>query len=379
MKRGGSVHVCIDIRGAKLYAGTGIGTYTMRLTENILSIDNNNLYSFFWPNDGYETFSHKNNVNLTLFGERNKKFWDEYYLPKRLSKINADVFHLPQNGLGLPYNKYSKYVVTVHDLIPYTMPETCGKSYLEKFTTEMPFILDRSDMIITVSHYSKMDIIKHFQIPQEKIKVIHLAADSMFRHYDKGLAWDFLKKKYSYSTDFILYIGGFSPRKNVEGLMEAYKSVYRDLPGRYDLMLLGSSKDEHYELKKKAQALGIGERVVFTGYVPYEHLPWFYNCADVFVYPSFYEGFGLPPLEAMTCGTPVITSNVTSIPEIVNDGAITIDPYNLDDLAYAIYDVLTDAELKIDLSHKGMKRAYQFSWKKTALDTIKVYEEVLAL
>lgn len=373
------MHVCIDIRGAKLYAGTGIGTYTMRLTENILSIDSNNLYSFFWPNDGYEIFSHRENVNLTLFGERNKKFWDEYYLPKRLSKLKADVFHLPQNGLGLPYHKYAKYVVTVHDLIPYTMPETCGKSYLEKFTTEMPFILDISDMIITVSEYSKMDIIKYFHVPKEKIKVIHLAADSMFRHYGKELAWDFLKKKYSYSTDFILYIGGFSPRKNVEGLMEAYKSVYKHLPGRYDLMLLGSSKDEHYELKKKAQALGIDERVVFTGYVPYQHLPWFYNCADVFVYPSFYEGFGLPPLEAMTCGTPVITSNITSIPEIVDDGALTIDPYNIDGLAYAIYDVLTDSELKNKLSLEGMKRAYQFSWKKTALETIKVYEEVYAL
>lgn len=376
MKRGGNVHICIDVRGAKLYAGTGIGTYTMRLMENIMSIDKSNFYSFFWPNEGYDIFLGNKNINITLFGERNKKFWDEYYMPKILSKISPDVFHLPQNGLGLPYNKYSKYVVTVHDLIPYTMPETCGKSYMEKFTKEMPSILDKSDIIITVSQYSKMDIIKYFQIPDEKIKVIYLAADGMFRRHDKEKAWDFLNKKYSYSTDFILYIGGFSPRKNVDGLMEAFKSVYKDLPGRYDLMILGSSKDEHYELKKKANTLGIGERVVFTGYIPYEHLPWFYNCAELFVYPSFYEGFGLPPLEAMTCGTPVITSNVTSIPEIVGDGAITIDPYDLNKLAYSIYDVLTDIELKNQLSIKGMKRAYQFSWKKTALETIKVYEEV---
>ena len=231
-------------------------------------------------------------------------------------------------------------------------------------------------MIITVSAYSKMDIIKYFNVPEEKIKVIHLAAESMFRCLNKDIAWDYLKKKYNYSTDYILYIGGFSPRKNVEGLMEAFKLVYKDLPGRYDLMLLGSSKDEHYELKKKAQSLGIGERVVFTGYVPYNHLPWFYNCAEVFVYPSFYEGFGLPPLEAMTCGTPVITSNVTSIPEIVGDAAITINPYNLDELSNSIYNVLTDMELKNLLIQKGFRRAYQFSWKKTAQETIKVYEEV---
>ena len=119
------------------------------------------------------------------------------------------------------------------------------------------------------------------------------------------------------------------------------------------------------------------KRVVFAGYIPYEHLPLFYNCASLFVYPSFYEGFGLPPLEAMTCGTPVITSNVTSIPEVVADGAILINPYNLDELAQAMYNVLTDTSLSQELSVRGIKRAYQFSWKKTALQTIQAYKEAL--
>lgn len=371
------MHICIDVRGAKLYAGTGIGTYTMRLMENILSIDKENYYSLFWPNGGYERLTGRKNTRIVLFGERNKKFWDEYYLPKRLKRLKPDIFHLPQNGLGLPFKKYSKYVVTVHDLIPYTMPETCGKSYLEKFTTEMPFILDIADLIITVSQYSKDDIIKYFNVPDEKIKVIHLAADSMFRRMDKDMAWDLLKHKYHYSTDYILYLGGFSPRKNVDGLLKAYKAIYKELPGRYDLMILGSSKDNHYEMRKKVKELGIEERVVFAGYIPYEHLPLFYNCASLFVYPSFYEGFGLPPLEAMTCGTPVITSNVTSIPEVVADGAILINPYNLDELAQAMYNVLTDTNLSQELSIRGIQRAYQFSWKKTALQTIQAYKEAL--
>lgn len=373
------MHACIDVRGAKLYAGTGIGTYTMRLMENIQAIDNDNHYSFFWPNGGYESFAAKRNIQVILFGERNKKFWDECYLPKRLKQLKPDVFHLPQNGLGLPVRKYSKYVVTVHDLIPYTMPETCGKSYLEKFTTEMPFILDKSDLIITVSQYSKDDIIKYFDVPQEKIKVTYLAADSIFRHMDKDTAWDLLKHKYNYSTDYILYLGGFSPRKNVDGLLHAYKAIYKELPGRYDLMILGASKDDHYETKKKVHSLGIEDRVVFTGYIPYEHLPLFYNCASLFVYPSFYEGFGLPPLEAMTCGTPVITSNVTSIPEIVDGGAILVNPYEPDELINSMYEVLTDISLSQELSLKGMKRAYQFSWRKTALETIKAYEEAIAM
>ena len=370
------MHICIDTRGAKLYAGTGIGTYTARLMENILSIDKENSYLLFWPNDGYDFLMDKTNVQVTLFGERNKRFWDETFMPARIAKKDMEVFHLPQNGLGLPKERHCKYIVTLHDLIPYTMPETCGKSYLERFLNEMPGILEDADRIITVSNYSKQDIIKFFNIPSEKISVTYLAADSGFKQMRKDKAWNFLKYKYNYSGDYILYLGGFSPRKNVEGLIEAFRRVYKELPGHYDLMLLGASKDNHYELKKLVENAGLSERVVFGGFVPYDHLPYFYNCATVFVYPSYYEGFGLPPLEAMTCGTPTITSNVTSIPEIVQDGAITIDPNNIDLLTENIYRVVSDMELREDLTSKALKRAYSFSWKKTALETIKVYQEV---
>ncbi len=370
------MHICIDTRGAKLYAGTGIGTYTARLMENIMTIDEEDVYSFFWPNDGYEDLLNKKNIRLTLFGEKNKRFWDEHFLPAQVKKTGCDLFHLPQNGLGLPAEKSCAYVATVHDLIPYVMPETCGKSYLDRFTGEMPYILDACDRIITVSHYSKQDIIKFFNIPGEKISVTHLAADSRFRLMDKESAWNFIRSQYNLSTDYILYLGGFSPRKNVEGLIDAFKKTCRELPGHYDLVLLGASKDGHYELKKKVHALGLSDRTVFTGYVPYEHLPYFYNCASLFVYPSLYEGFGLPPLEAMTCGTPTITTNVTSIPEVVGDAAITIDPYDIDMLTQKIYDILSDAGLRRRLTERALKRAYHFSWKKTAVETINIYKEV---
>ncbi len=370
------MHICIDTRGAKLYAGTGIGTYTARLMENIMSIDNQNRYTFFWPEDGYNFLLDRDNINVTLFGEKNKRFWDEAFLPSQVAKSKANVFHLPQNGLGLPRIKYCSYVVTVHDLIPYTMPETCGKSYLDKFVDQMPYILEASDAVITVSEYSKQDIIKYFNISPDKIKVTYLAAESKFKLMDKNEALDFMRLKYNYTNKYILYLGGFSPRKNVDGLLEAYSSVYKELPDHYDLVMLGASKDNHYELAKRINDLGISDRVVLTGYVPYEHLPYFYNCASLFVYPSFYEGFGLPPLEAMTCGTPTITSNVTSIPEIVQDGAITINPQNNSLLAETIYKVLTDSEFRNDLIEKALRRAYAFSWKKTAIETIKVYNEI---
>lgn len=370
------MHICIDTRGAKLYAGTGIGTYTARLMENIMSIDTKNIYSFFWPNDGYEFLLGKCNLNLTLFGEKNKRFWDEVFMPAQVRKRDFDVFHLPQNGLGLPKDKYCSYIATVHDLIPYVLPDTCGKSYLDKFTDEMPYIVESCDRIITVSEYSKQDIIKYFGIPAEKIEVVYLAADSRFRMMQKEKAWNFLKKEYNYSNDYILYLGGFSPRKNVDGLLEAYGRIYKELPGYYELVLLGASKDNHYELRKKVEDMGLSDRVVFAGYVPYEHLPYFYNCASLFVYPSLYEGFGLPPLEAMTCGTPTITTNVTSIPEVVGDGAVMVNPYDTDDLTDNIIELLSDIDLREQLTRKGLRRAYSFSWKKTAIETIKVYEDV---
>lgn len=370
------MHICIDTRGAKLYAGTGIGTYTARLLENIISIDCKNNYSLFWPNDGYDFVLDKENINLTLFGEKNKRFWDEIFLPSRVKNSNCDIFHLPQNGLGLPKSKYCSYVATVHDLIPYVMPETCGKSYLDKFLDEMPYILEECDKIITVSNYSKQDILKYHKLPGDKIKVTYLAADSRFKLMNKDKAWEFLRKEYNYSNDFILYLGGFSPRKNVEGLLEAYRRLFRELPGYYDLVLLGASKDNHYELKKKVEDMGLSDRVVFAGYVPYEHLPYFYNCSTLFVYPSLYEGFGLPPLEAMTCGTPTITTNVTSIPEVVGDGALLVDPYDTDELTEKIYKTISDSDFREVLSAKALRRAYNFSWKKTVIETIKVYEEV---
>ena len=370
------MHICMDARGAKLYAGTGIGTYTARLLENIIDIDRENSYRFFWPNDGYEFLMGRSNISLTLFGEKNKKFWDEFFLPAQIEKSGCDILHLPQNGLGLPKQKCCSYIATVHDLIPYVMPDTCGKSYLDKFLEEMPFIVEKCDRIITVSNHSKNDIVRFFNLPEEKVNVTYLAADSKFRLIDKEKAWSFLKKQYNYSNDFILYLGGFSPRKNVNGLLESFKRLYRELPGYYELMLIGASKDNHYELKKKASSMGIEDRVVFAGYVPYEHLPYFYNCSTLFVYPSLYEGFGLPPLEAMTCGTPTITTNVTSIPEVVGDGALLADPYDTEELTEKIYKTVSDAEFREELSIKALRRAYNFSWNKTAIETVKIYEEV---
>ncbi|KPU44553.1 mannosylfructose-phosphate synthase [Oxobacter pfennigii] len=368
--------ISIDARGATWYAGTGIGTYTRQVLKHILEIDRQNDYYLFWSGRDYEALSARDNVKISISSRKHHRFWEQYYIPDILKTKNVDVYHLPQNGIGLPQNKSSLYVATVHDLIPYIMPETVGKGYLAKFISQMPAIISNLDMIITVSEWSKKDIMRIFGIPEEKIVVTHLAADDIFMPLDKSSSLNYVKENYGIDDNIILYLGGFSPRKNVKSILLAFSMIHSKLSKDYRIVIIGSAKDDHQFLIKLSQNLGIGDKVFFTGYVPYDDLPYFYNSAELFVYPSLYEGFGLPILEAMKCGTPTITSNVSSIPEIAGDGALLINPFDTEKLADAMSKVLEDNEIKSGLIAKGLERASLFSWRKTAHETLKVYGNV---
>lgn len=367
--------ICIDARSANMYSGTGIGTYTENLVKNIIATDKNNKYTLFWCGENYETLKNRNS-KIILTGEKNNSFWLKSYIPNLINNSNYDIFHITQNGIDLPdiYGDI-KIVTTVHDLIPYTMPETVGKKYKKKFLSQMPFILDKSDAIITVSQYSKNDIIKYFDIDPNKIFVTYLATDIIFKPIDIRYCKNYIRGKYNITNDFILYLGGFSQRKNVAGLINAYAKV-KDSLENIKLVIIGVPREEHNTLSKIISKHKLENDVVFTGFVPSNELPYFYNAALTFVYPSFYEGFGLPPLECMSCGTPVITSNVTSIPEIVKGCAITINPSDIDDLAAAIFEVLTDNDLYNMLILNGLNRSKKFSWEATAKNTIDVYNQV---
>ena len=255
------------------------------------------------------------------------------------------------------------------------MPETVGKGYLKRFITAMPQIVQNSDTIITVSEFSKKDIIRIFNVDDDKIKVTHLAAEDYFRPIDKEKSKYFLKNKYNIESDFILYVGGFSPRKNVRSILVAFSRIYQSLSKDYKVLILGSASDDHSYLITLCESLNISDNVIFTGYVPYEDLPYFYNSCSVFVYPSLYEGFGLPPLEAMSCGIPVITSNIASIPEVVGDSALLINPFDTEELKIALEKVLENAALSEELSKLGYARSKLFNWEKTASETLKIYEE----
>ncbi|MNN38627.1 D-inositol 3-phosphate glycosyltransferase [compost metagenome] len=225
-----------------------------------------------------------------------------------------------------------------------------------------------------MSNFSKDDISKEFNYPKDKIFVTHLAAENIYKPMDKIKCKKFLRSNYSIDSNFILYVGGFSPRKNITGLIEAFsllKGIYtQDLK----LVIVGKQGISYEKYKNRAIELGIEDQVIFPGFIPLEHMPVFYNACETLVYPSFYEGFGLPPLEAMACGTPVIASNCTSIPEILGNSALLINPKDVYAIMNAMYSILTNIDLKIKLTVEGIERNKIYNWNKTALDTLSAYK-----
>lgn len=366
----------IDARGINLYKGSGIGTYTENLLKELLNIDKSNNYSIFWAGENYEYYQRKNS-KIIFTSRKHGTFYENYYYPSYIKENNINLHHIPQNGIGL--NKYytSPIIVTIHDLIPYILPETVGRGYLERFLTDMPLIINRANAILTVSEYSKKDILKFFpSLDEKKIFVTPLAANSTFKPLDKTICRAYLRQKYNIDFPFILYIGGFSTRKNVRELILAFNKIYKSFKVDCKLVLCGSVKDEGAKLQQLCKDLFIDDKVIFTGFITDDDLPLFYNSCMLFVYPSLYEGFGLPPLEAMSCKTPVITSNLTSIPEVANDCAVLIDPFNHDQLASSILSLLNSPDLLMEYSKKGFENSLNFTWRKTAEDTLKVYESI---
>lgn len=367
----------IDGRAAKWYRGTGIGTYTHELLDSLNKSSSHNDYLIFLPKcsllDNFKNNFKIESINANL----EENFWDQVHVPNILDNKNIELYHVPQNGVGLSPKINCKKVITLHDIIPLKMPQTVSDKYLKIFNEELPSIINSCDGIITVSNFSKNDISKEFNFPKDKIFVTPLAAENIYRPLNKETCKNIIKSKYKINDDFILYVGGFSPRKNILGLIEAFSLIPYSKRKNTKLVITGKKGISYDKYKKRTSELKIMNDVIFTGFISLDHMPIFYNASKLLVYPSFYEGFGLPPLEAMACGTPVIASNVTSLPEVCGTSAILIDPYNIDELSLNIEKILTDKSLYNNMSNRGIKRSLTFSWDNTASQTLCAYENIL--
>ncbi|MEG0308150.1 MAG: glycosyltransferase family 1 protein [Clostridium sp.] len=369
------MNIAIDGRGINWYNGSGIGTYTENLLKNLLSIDTDNSYQIYWSGENYESYKTQNS-NLVMCSKKYQRFFQDNFFPENLKTENIDLYHVPQNGIGLNQDIHCKKVATIHDLIPYIMPETVGRGYLLKFLKELPLVTEISSGLITVSEYSKRDILRFFPMDEDKIFVTPLAADKKYVPLDKEKCKAIIKEKYQIDKPFMLYVGGFSKRKNVYALITSFAKLKSHMSKEYNLVIVGSYRDESQELVKLVDKLNMGNYIKFTGFAPDEDLPIYYNACECFVYPSLYEGFGLPPLEAMSCGTPVISCDTTSIPEVVGHSGILINPYKDNTLQNAMELVLGSETLRCELSRLGLAKSKEFSWENTARKTLEAYAKL---
>lgn len=301
--------------------------------------------------------------------------WEQTAFLRLIRQWELDLLHSPHYTMPLLLPIPS--VVTFHDLIFFIHPEkhTIAKRYF------FPWMMRRSskkaDRIVTDSESTRRDAMRLLGISPEKISTVHLGYQEIFRKITDQTLLESVRQKYSLPNQFIFYAGAIEPRKNVPLLLSAFEQlVLQGIP--HHLVMTGGLGWGYEEVLAQIDSMHARERVHRVGHVPSSELPVFYNLAEVFVYPSIYEGFGLPPLEGMACGTPVITSNISSMPEFVGDAGILVEPNDEGALFQAIRQVLEDQDLRQRLAVEGPRQAANFTWKHTAENTFKIYEEVLA-
>lgn len=301
-----------------------------------------------------------------------KLFWPNFILPRQAAADGFDLVHVTT-----PYGTFTpcryRNVITVCDMTPLLFPGTHGRMNVWHHRFVLPAILRRADRVITISESSKYDIVRLCGVPDEKVVVTNLAADPAFCSNPPGVPSPLVA---GLPRPYVLNVGTLEPRKNLEGLLRGYAAA-RKLGLPHTLVVTGAKGWGKSRLAATVRELRLEGSVVFTGFVPDADLPHLYAGAEFFVYPSLYEGFGLPPLEAMACGTPVITSNVSSLPEVTGDAALLVDPRSEAELAAAILRLAGDRDLCATLRERGMRRAGLFSWQRTAAETWAVYEDVM--
>ena len=359
--------------------GTGLGgneSYATNLIEALAEIDSVNRYTLYvtrrvaverftnrWPNFSVRsTLPHTPLLRIPLT------------LSAELRRNPVDVLHVQFTA---PPFSPCPVVVSIHDLSFEHLPETFKWRSRKQLRITVRRSAREAAQVIALSEYARNDIIASYHVSSENVSVIPLAAPAHFQpvHDEEELLR--VRQTYGIQSDYILSVGAIQPRKNLSRLVAAYSRLRRARPGVKlpQLVLVGKCAWLYDETLRTIKELEMGNSVVLTGYVPEPDLPALYSGALCFVYPSYFEGFGLPPLEAMKCGAPVIVGNKTSLPEVVGDAGVQVDPFDVDEMASAIQRVITDSSLRAQLRVKGLERAKLFDWQETARQTLSVYKK----
>ncbi|PJW16463.1 glycosyltransferase family 1 protein [Geobacillus sp. WSUCF-018B] len=364
----------IDLRVLDSLNITGLGRYALNLTKELIKFKEE---YYFIGNVDRSELEYTKNMTIPI----ELPYGDIEFANKLLSLIGyvEDLDMMFSPFYPLPERRTFKGIVTIHDLIPLRLPEIFRNTGIYNFyDTYMRECAEHIDHIITVSNSTKQDIMELYGIEEEKISVIYLAGHSKcFNREDVGEAQQKVFEKYRINKGYILSLCTLEPRKNLTRLLKAYEIIRTKLKEEFHLVFVGGFGMRSEELIREIEKSPFKDNIIMTGYVPDEDLGVLYSNAEVFVYPSLYEGFGLPVLEAMGYGVPVVTSNVSSLPEVGGDAALYCNPYDVESIAYTIEKVLLSPTLQRQLREKSLERSKLFSWEKTALQTRDVFLKCL--
>lgn len=347
----------------------GIGVYTQNLMDHLLSIDRENEYVLFYRNPEFlGRYAHYDNVHEKVVTAPNKLIWDQVKIPLEARREKLDViFH---TKFTLPLFARSKTVMVLHGSAWFVFPESYRPLDRTYIRAVMPWYCKKADAIISNSEMTKWDFVNILGVSPDKIKTTHFGFDSKFRPIEDSALLEEVRQRYELPERFILFVGRIDPGKNFGALIEAFSKIHTDLP--HKIVVAGHPRFDFEGDLAKVEELGLQDKVLFAGWVPPDDLAALYNLADVFVLPSFYEGFGIPVIEAMACGCPVIAADAGALPEISGGAALLVDPYSQDEIAEAIRRTLTDDGLRQRLIDSGLQRAKAFSWEKCARQTLEV-------
>lgn len=363
--------IAIDVHSLGTQAG-GNETYFRQLLSGLVKDQSANQYTLFHTGpSGLEEASRDPRFILVPI-PKNPIHRICLSLPRLLKKMKPDVFHCQYIQ---PFFGKTKTVVTIHDLAHEHFPEYFHPLEAIRLKKLVRWTARRAAHILTVSEFSAGDIARNYDVPREKITVAYQAASDSFRPREKSLCQEHLARKFGIEAPFILYVGRIQARKNLPRLVEAYARV-RKQGVRAKLVLVGKKDWQSERLVAKVEELGLQSSVIFPGYVPFEDVPLFYNAAEVFVFPSIFEGFGLPVIESMASGVPTITSIESSLEEVAGDGAMLIDPLDTRAMAEAIGEVLADPQLQRQLITRGLQRSAQFKRENLTQRVLQVYSSL---